>query len=215
MTEISEDLVRVVARELILSHAEDVEFMTIGEVMDADPRFEGLTEAGINAVQKRIDDAIGTATVTVTWPDRKGEADPDEQALLDILATGAHDGPALVAVLRSIDGGPDFPETIDAAECSTFIDRLLEWKNNAVAAASAASGLIDTTQEPPLVAQVNAARGRWWSSEVAVKNSGAQLLNPDDVLVEYYRAQGVLNFLEDQYVDGRNPAEAAAAKAGA
>lgn len=138
MIEITEDLVRVKAREIIISHAEDVEFLSIGETMEGDPRFEGLSEAGFDVVERRIDDVIGAATVTVTWPDRLPGVDPDEQALLDILETGAHDGPALVTVLRSTDGGPDFSDVVDAAECSTFVDRLLEWKNNAVLAALAA-----------------------------------------------------------------------------
>lgn len=65
--------------------------------------------------------------------------------------------------------------------------------------------------EPPaLGALVNAARARFWAAETKVKEHRASsLLDPDSIAAEYYRAQGVLTFLEDQYVDGRNPAEAA------
>jgi len=72
VTEITEDTIRAKAREIILDHAEDIGSLSVGEMMEGDPRFEGLSEAEFNAAEWRIDDAIGAATTTVTWP---GEQD--------------------------------------------------------------------------------------------------------------------------------------------
>lgn len=73
MTEITKDVIRAKAREIILSHADDFEFLSIGESMEGDPRFEGLSEAEFDAVERRIDDEIEAAKVTATWPDEHGE----------------------------------------------------------------------------------------------------------------------------------------------
>ncbi len=67
-----------------------------------------------------------------TDPDNVMSGDPDETGLLTILEEGVHDGPVLVAVLRSIDGGPDFSDTVEAAGSSALVDRLLAWKNDAI-----------------------------------------------------------------------------------
>lgn len=63
-----------------------------------------------------------------------------------------------------------------------------------------------------LGASVNAARARFWTAEVKAKEYHVlPLLDPDSIAAEYYRAQGVLTFLEDQYVDGRDAVHAALA----
>jgi hypothetical protein len=68
--------------------------------------------------------AFGAAIPTDT-------VDTDEESLLTILEEGVHDGPVFVSVLSSIDGGPDFADYCEATD-TALVDRLLEWKNNAV-----------------------------------------------------------------------------------
>jgi hypothetical protein len=83
MAEITEDTIRAKARELIMSHVTDVEFLSIGETMQDDPRFEGLTDAEFDDVSERIDGAIGNAAVTVAWPG--GHDAPNVRRLRDHL----------------------------------------------------------------------------------------------------------------------------------
>ena len=72
MSEIDDQSIRNKAREIILSHAEDIEYMRIGEMMQGDPVFEGLSEDEFDAEQNRIQAAISEAVVTVAWPDEVG-----------------------------------------------------------------------------------------------------------------------------------------------
>jgi len=83
MTEITEDLILAKASELIMSHATDVEFLSIGETMQDDPRFEGLTDAEFDDVSERINGAISKAAVTVAWPG--GHDAPNVRRLRDHL----------------------------------------------------------------------------------------------------------------------------------
>lgn len=68
MSSIDDQSIRDKAREIILEHAQDIEYMSIGEMMDGDPVFEGLTEDEFDAEQDRIDKQIRNATVTVRLP---------------------------------------------------------------------------------------------------------------------------------------------------
>ncbi len=72
MTEITEDLVREQSREIILNHASDVEYMSIGEYLADFDEFASLPEDEFDQLQGRIDKMIRNAEVTVTWRDEDG-----------------------------------------------------------------------------------------------------------------------------------------------
>lgn len=59
----TETEIRELATELILDHARDIEWLTIGEMLP-----EGLTHAEHDEAKRKIDDLIRRATITVELP---------------------------------------------------------------------------------------------------------------------------------------------------
>lgn len=55
------------AERIILSHTEDIEFGTIGEMLDDE--YERLGDEEGDRLREQVDKLIGTATVTVSWPE--------------------------------------------------------------------------------------------------------------------------------------------------
>jgi len=87
---IDDDAIREVAGKIMRSHLEDVESLSIAEMMADDDRFKNLPEDDFDAVQKRVDDAIGAATVTIGWPGTSataiiGPADGDSEAAWHVI----------------------------------------------------------------------------------------------------------------------------------
>lgn len=60
------------ACRIILSHAKDVEFLSIGEMTWDDAEKAGLADAEFDELKEQIDDLIRNATVTVTFPGDPG-----------------------------------------------------------------------------------------------------------------------------------------------
>jgi hypothetical protein len=56
------------ARRIILSHTDDVEFLTISEMTQDEAEDESLTDAQHDQLCSEIADLIGKASVTVTFP---------------------------------------------------------------------------------------------------------------------------------------------------
>lgn len=66
-------LVREQARQIILSHAKDVDYTSIGEIIADYDEFSSLPEDEFERVQGQIDKLIRNATVTVSWPDEEAQ----------------------------------------------------------------------------------------------------------------------------------------------
>lgn len=67
MTEPENPHVQDFAREIILNHATDVEYMSVGEMLEGDERIDDYSPDGYDALCRRVHDLIGTAVVTVTF----------------------------------------------------------------------------------------------------------------------------------------------------
>lgn len=65
-TPIPEDI-REIAEEMILDHAKDVEYLSIGEKLDY--LYDELGEEAFDRLQLAVDKAIQEANVSVTWKD--------------------------------------------------------------------------------------------------------------------------------------------------
>lgn len=63
------------AERLILSHAEDVEYMTVGEAL-IDEVPEGTSEEDYERVQRAVHDLCRKAVITVDWDDDEPAAPP-------------------------------------------------------------------------------------------------------------------------------------------
>jgi hypothetical protein len=78
--------VRDFARRAILSAVEDVDYMGIGEAFGEDeswPQGDGLA---YDAMHDAVYDAVGAATVTVSWPDEQPQDDGDVRAVAALAA---------------------------------------------------------------------------------------------------------------------------------
>lgn len=71
---IDDSTIREQARNIILDHAKDIEYLSIGEMIADFDEFSSLPEDEFDRVQGRIDKQIRNATVTVSWTD---EQQPD------------------------------------------------------------------------------------------------------------------------------------------
>lgn len=86
MTDIDDSTIREQARNIILDHAKDIEYLSIGEMIGDLDQFSGLPEEEFDRAQGRIDKMIRNAVVTVSWP--------GEQQLADTVSGEQQDGAA-------------------------------------------------------------------------------------------------------------------------
>jgi hypothetical protein len=97
------------ATDIILDHAQDVEFLSISEHLED----LGLSEAEHADACNAIDEAIREATVTVEWPSGR---DP-VTALRDLAAETRAEGvstPAELAMVAALDAAADAYPTDDS-----------------------------------------------------------------------------------------------------
>jgi hypothetical protein len=90
---IDDGTIREQARRIILDHAKDIEYLSIGEMIADLDEFSGLPEDEFDRAQGRIDKMIRNGTVTVTFP---GDPDPS-----DALAAAYRERAHLVALLAT------------------------------------------------------------------------------------------------------------------
>lgn len=109
MTDIDDSTIREQTRNIILDHAKDIEYLSIGEMIADLDEFSGLPQDEFDRVQGRIDKMIRNAAVTVALP---GDPDPNE-ALNVAYRERAH----LVALLAAVypsqlreNPDPDYPD---------------------------------------------------------------------------------------------------------
>lgn len=69
MTEPENPHLKDFAREIILVHATDVEFMSVGEMLEGDDRLDDYSPDGYDELCRSVHDLISAATVTVTFPE--------------------------------------------------------------------------------------------------------------------------------------------------
>lgn len=69
---LSDERISEIAIDLVMSHARDVEFMTIHEHLADVPEMANATEADYDAIAPRIAKYIDTATLTVELAEQKG-----------------------------------------------------------------------------------------------------------------------------------------------
>ena len=86
MTLPSAETISEFAREVVRSHAQDIESMSVGEMMSGDPRFDEVTEEEFDDLQDAIYDQARTYAETLTWSQ---EQDADVQAVAALLAAQA------------------------------------------------------------------------------------------------------------------------------
>lgn len=66
---ITDEQKREFAEELILEHAQDVEFLSVSERLgDTELDLSGLSEDEYDELCREIHDLVGKAEVTVSWP---------------------------------------------------------------------------------------------------------------------------------------------------
>lgn len=99
------------AREIILGHAKDVEYGSIGEYLADFDEFSSLPEDEFAHLQGRIDKQIRNATVAVSWPDEQ----PQDEQELAWHGLRLFSGPALID-----DGDVEQHELTHPAQCSTL-----------------------------------------------------------------------------------------------
>ncbi len=134
MTDFTDAEIRAAARDFIVACAKNTSLLDLGTLMAKDPRFDATFGPAFHSARDRIAEAMGTASVTATWPGAQNGDDADEAALLDILETGVGDGPVLVQVLHSHDGGPDHIDVTDAADSPALVEQLLAWHRGGIQA---------------------------------------------------------------------------------
>lgn len=89
MTLPSTDVISEFAREVVRSHAQDIERMSVGEMMSGDPRFDEVTEDEFEDVEGAIYDQARTLAETLTWPQ---EMVADVRAVASLLRVWATEG---------------------------------------------------------------------------------------------------------------------------
>lgn len=74
---ITPDRIRDIARQIITDNATDIDFDTVRRVVAAEARKgrHGLTPAERQQLARNVDDLIGKAVVTVSWP-ANGQNEP-------------------------------------------------------------------------------------------------------------------------------------------
>jgi hypothetical protein len=60
---------REIAEHLILTHAQDVEPLSVVEYLEGLPGIDDLPDAEFDRLQQQVDDLIDKATVTVSFPE--------------------------------------------------------------------------------------------------------------------------------------------------
>lgn len=132
MTDFTDEAVNAKAREIILGLAADIDTLDIGTLLANDAQLKHVTGAEFGVLRKRVAAALAAATVTVTWPGTRDDADAD--ALLEILA-GAGDCGTFV---EKCSGEYDQP-CLFRAEDTDLPEQLLAWHRAGVQAALAAA----------------------------------------------------------------------------
>lgn len=88
-------IVRELAAEIVISHATDIEFMSVGEMIDGDQRIGDIDEDDFDTLQTAIHDMARKATVAVTFPDDPGGV--PERSPLTV-------GEAIIALIPGAEG---------------------------------------------------------------------------------------------------------------
>jgi len=91
MTLPSAETISEFAREVVRSHAQDIESMSVGEMMSGDPRFDEVTEEEFDDLQDAIYDQAQTYAETLTWSQ---DQDADVRAVAEACSDfGNDEGP--------------------------------------------------------------------------------------------------------------------------
>lgn len=162
-------LAREQARQIILSHATDVEYMSIGEHLADFDEFSSLPEDEFARVQGRVDKQIRHAVVTVSWPNEQPQDGAADEAAVRELPEPetAAEWLQKIHALRAEYGPREFDFDDDdvaalLAERERQAERIRELEAERAA-------------DVPAVAEVMAASGgTWMATEGAIRNLGAR-----------------------------------------
>jgi hypothetical protein len=75
VTTLDPQILQEIARNIVLDHAKDIDYIGIGEMLADFDKFSSLPEDEFEHVQGRVDKMIRNAVVTVTWPDDQAQTE--------------------------------------------------------------------------------------------------------------------------------------------